>query len=107
MSNRPTPPTLKLLNLLIFLRSLPPLSALNGDEERILFAIYATWQEQGELWVSDVYRLGGEKSASSAYRHLMSLKKKGLVEITIDNEDKRRRRVTFTNAAERLFAALQ
>jgi len=107
MSNRPTPPTLKLLNLLIFLRSVPPLSALNGDEERILFAIYATWQEQGELWVSDVYRLGGEKSASSAYRHLMSLKKKGLVNITIDDEDKRRRRVTFTKAAERLFAALQ
>lgn len=108
-SLRKPPPamTLKFLNLLISLRSWPPLSSLNGDEERILFARYATWQERREFWVSDVYALGGEKSASFAYRHLMNLKKKGLVDITIDNEDKRRRSVTFTKAAERLFAALQ
>lgn len=98
---------IKLLNLLIFLRSLPPLSLLTGDEERFLFAIYAEWHGKGQFSVSDIYDSMKQKSASSAYRHLMSLQKKGFVHIAIDNADKRRRRVTFTKTAERFFSALQ
>lgn len=97
---------IKLVNFLVSLRLLPPLSELNGEEERLLFALYAMREQRGELSVSDVYDLNGGKSGSTAYRNLMSLKDKGLVHVTVDQSDKRKRRVTFTPSAERLFAAL-
>lgn len=98
--------TIKLINFLVSLRKLPPLSELSGDEERLLFALYALWEMQGSLSISDVYDIHGEKSSSTAYRHLMSLKKKGLVLVEIDGADKRKRHVKFTKYAEQLFTAL-
>jgi len=96
---------IKLVNLLVFLRGLPPLSSLTGDEERLLFAIYGALQNHSELSVSDVYELVADKSAASAYRRLMSLQKKGLVHIGIDDFDKRRRRIALTKAADNFFAS--
>lgn len=98
--------SIKLINFLVALRRLPPLSNLSGEEERLLFELYLLAEKQGELSVSDVYELGGGKSSSTAYRNFVNLKEKGLVEVTVDADDKRKRHVTFTIAAERLFAAL-
>lgn len=91
---------------MVALRRLPPLSELSGDEERILFELKAVLDQNGALSVSDVYDLGEGKSSSTAYRLLMGLKNKGLVEITVDDTDKRKRHVEFTPIAARLFAAL-
>lgn len=99
-------PMPRLLNFLIALRRLPPLSALSGDEERLLFELRHLWSLQGQLSVSDVYDLAAGKSASTAYRQLMSLRDKGFVEISVTSEDKRKREVTFTNTAEHLFNKL-
>lgn len=44
---------LKLLNLLVSLRRLPPLADLSGDEERLLFELKALLDRQGSLRVSD------------------------------------------------------
>jgi DNA-binding transcriptional ArsR family regulator len=96
----------RMLNFLIALRRLPPLSALSGDEERLLFELRHLWSEQGQLSVSDVYDLAAGKSASTAYRQLMSLRDKGFVDISVTSEDKRKREVTFTNTAENLFNSL-
>lgn len=97
---------LKLLNFMVALRRLPPLSELSGDEERILFALKAIWDKKGLLSVADAYVLGEGKSPTTAYRLLMGLKNKGLVDITVDHADKRKRRVTFTPRAAKLFTAL-
>ncbi len=97
-------PNIKLLNFLVSLRRLPPLSALSGDEERMLFDLQVLAAEKGSLSVSDVYDLCLGKSASSSYRMLMALKNKGLVEITVDKMDRRKRHVTFTPLAERVFS---
>lgn len=80
---------LKLLNLLVSLRQLPPLSELTGEEERMLFQLKALLDRQGALSVTDVYDLGGGKSGTTAYRQLMSLKEKGLVVVEIDETDTR------------------
>lgn len=98
--------TIKLINFLVSLRRLPPLSELSGEEERLLFELYEIWEAKGELSVSDVYELGGGKSASTAYRNFVSLKDKGLVDVAVDDDDKRKRNVTFTKSAMQLFAAL-
>lgn len=98
--------TIKLINFLVSLRRLPPLSELSGEEERLLFELYEIYEAKGDLSVSDVYDLGGGKSASTAYRNLMSLKDKGLVDVVVDEEDKRKRHVAFTKTAHQLFAAM-
>lgn len=106
MSDRSPPAFLRLLNFMVSLRRLPPLSELSGDEERMLFELRALWEKQGALSVADVYDLGGSKSASTSYRQLISLKDKGLLAISVADDDKRRRDVTFTKIADTLFSAL-
>ena len=97
---------LKLINFMVALRRLPPLSKMSGDEERILFELKAIWDNNGSLSVSDAYDLGEGKSSTTAYRLLMGLKNKRLVDITVDKADKRKRLVTFTPLASKLFTAL-
>lgn len=97
---------LRLLNFMVNLRRLPPLSELSGDEERMLFELRALWDTQGALTVADVYDLGINQSASTSYRQLVSLKDKGLLEISVAEDDKRKRDVGFTKAAEDLFSAI-
>ena len=91
---------------MVSLRRLPPLSELTGEEERLLFELYEIWERSGEISVSDVYGLGRGKSASTAYRTFISLKDKGMVDVTVDDHDKRKREVSFTNLARQLFAAM-
>ena len=97
---------LKLLNLLVSLRQLPPLSELTGDEERLLFQLKALFDQQASLSVTDVYDLIGGKSGTTAYRLLMSLKEKGLVIVEVNDADKRRRHVHFTDLANNVFNAV-
>lgn len=72
----------------------------------MLFELRTLWESQGALSVADVYELGGGQSASTSYRQLVALKDKGLVDISVAEDDKRRRDVTLTKVAESLFAAL-
>ncbi|MEY4999245.1 MAG: hypothetical protein RIS00_1289 [Pseudomonadota bacterium] len=97
---------LRLLNFMVNLRRLPPLSELSGDEERMLFELRALWDKQGALTVADVYDLGINQSPSTSYRQLVSLKDKGLLKISVAEDDKRKRDVGFTKAAEDLFSAI-
>ena len=39
----------RLLNFLVSIRRLPPLSELSGDEERMLFELRALWQKRGTM----------------------------------------------------------
>ncbi len=98
---------MKLIDFLVALRRLPPLNQISGDQERLLFELYHLADHQeGMLTVADVYDLSVNKSASAAYRDLMGLKNKGLVRITIDPCDRRKRHVAFTQVAINLRAKL-
>ena len=96
----------KFINFLVSLRRLPPLSELSGDEERMLFELRLLWEQQGSLSVADVYDLVSAQSATTSYRQLMALKNQGLVDVRVTDEDRRKRAVTFTPSAEKLFSAL-
>ena len=98
---------LNLINLLVSLRRLPPLSELTGEEERMMFELKVLYDRRGALSVADVYDLMGGKSATTAYRNLIGLKDKGLVSIEIDETDKRRRHVHFTDLANNVFRAIR
>ena len=97
---------LRLLNFMVSLRRLPPLSELSGDEERMLFELRVLWEKQGALSVADVYGLGIKQSDSTSYRQLIALKNKGLLAISVAEVDKRRRDVSFTKTAEDLFSVI-
>ena len=99
-------PVLRLINLMVNLRRLPPLSELSGDEERMLFELRALWEKKGSLSVADCYNLGGSQSSITSYRQLVALKDKGLLEISVSENDKRKRDVSFTETANSLFYAL-
>lgn len=96
----------RLLNFMIALRRLPPLSELSGEEERMLFEMRQAWEYQGTLTVSDVYSMANGKSPSTAYRLATALRDKGLVEIMVTQADKRGREIRFTSKAEYLFDKL-
>ncbi len=96
----------RLLNFMVALRRMPPLSELTGEEERMLFELRQAWERQGTIFVSDVYDLMSGKSPSTAYRTALSLKEKGLIDIAVDGNDKRRREICFTGKAEGLFDAI-
>jgi len=96
----------RLLNFIIALRRLPPLSELSGEEERMLFEMRQVWEYQGSLSVSDVYGMVSGKSPSTAYRLATALRDKGLVEILVAETDKRGREIRFTSKAEYLFQKL-
>lgn len=98
--------SIKLINFMVSLRRLPPLSELTGEEERLLFELYEIWERSGEISVSDVYGLGRGKSASTAYRTFVNLKDKGMIDVSVDDNDKRKREVSFTDLARQLFAAM-
>jgi DNA-binding MarR family transcriptional regulator len=99
--------TIRLVNFLNSLRRLPPLSEVSGDEERMLFELRELWERTGALAIEDIYRLIESQSPSTSYRQLMALKDKGLVDVAICENDRRRRVVTFTKASEKLFRAFQ
>ena len=97
---------MNLVNLLVALRRLPPLGTLTGDEERLLFELKALEDNEETLTVSHVYDLLEDKSGSTSYRILTSLKEKGLVSISSDPNDGRKRFISFTPSADAVFSAL-
>ncbi len=96
----------RLLNFLVSIRRLPPLSELSGDEERMLFELRELWERRGTLTVADAYDLAKGTSSITSYRRLVALKDKGLVDITVMEDDRRKRKVHFTDTAEELFSRL-
>ena len=93
----------KLINLLVAIRRLAPLSELSGDEERLLFELYAAAQETDTILVTDVFNIAHNKSRSSAYRTLIALREKGIVAFEEADLDRRKRHVRFTPRAEAIF----
>ena len=96
----------RILNFLVSIRRLPPLSELSGDEERMLFELRALWEQRGALTVADAYDLGIGSPSITSYRRLVALKDKGLVDIAVMEADRRKRTVKFTPFAEDLFNRL-
>ena len=95
-----------LINLMVQLRRPPPLSGLTGDEERLLFELYVMAQAHSQILVTDVYKVPGFGSRSRSYRTLVSLRVKGIVAFDLDETDRRKRHVSFTDAAQIIFSSL-
>ncbi len=95
-----------IINLFVDLRRKAPLSGLTGDEERLLFELYVMSKSNSPILVTDVYKVPGFGSRSRSYRTLVSLRVKDIVAFDLDETDRRKRHVSFTDTAQIIFSSL-
>ncbi|MFN5758118.1 MAG: hypothetical protein ACK440_00800 [Sphingomonadaceae bacterium] len=95
----------KVLNFMVGLRRLPPLSSLSGQEERMLFDLLEAHDSGRTLLVRDAMNLG-DLPPATAYRHVASLRKKGLIDFLADPNDARKKEVVLLAPALSLLKQL-
>lgn len=107
MSKLQCPPSyVRLLNMLNAIRQMSPFNALNGEEERLLADLVVRWHSVGTFTISDVMESGIASSATTSYRRLIALRDKGLVNLRVDENDRRIKYVEPSSAAEEYMARL-
>ncbi len=84
-----SPLHIRLLNLLSAIRELSPFDAMTAEEEELLRDLLVRWHNARDIPVSLIMNSMTEVSAATAYRRLMSLHAKGLIELRVDQSDRR------------------
>ena len=90
---------LNLVNVLVILRRLPPLSELTGEEERALFELRTILKDDPSAMPAQL--------PEPIQARLLSLRNKGLIAFDLAHNANFGPNIAFTPAAEDLFAALK
>lgn len=93
------PTYVRLMNMLNAIRGLSPFSELTADEERLLGDLIVRWHLTPSITVSDLMDSGVTPSGSTTYRRLVALRDKGLVDMRVDEQDRRVKFVEPTAAS--------
>ena len=88
-----------LLNLSSAIRDLSPLAELSVAEELLLDDLIIRWHDNVTLTVSDVMNDTRYPSPITAYRRLIALRDKGIVDLDVAFDDRRIKHVRPTKAA--------
>ena len=96
----------KFLNLLNAVRDLSSFPSLDALEERLLNTLAATWHTNRRITVVEAMNILPDTSTATVYRRLTTLRKKGLLEIQLDETDLRVKYVLPTEAATDYFSQL-
>lgn len=91
------PAHLRLLNLLVAVRDLSPFAVMTAEEDQLLRSLLIRWNEARNIPVSEIMNSMTGASAATAYRRLISLRDKGMVQLRVDKAD---RRVKFVDPTE-------
>jgi len=94
------PPHIRLLNLLGAIRGLSPFDVMTAEEDQLLRCLLVRWHEAKDISVSEIMANMTGVSATTAYRRLIGLKDKGLIELRVDAADRRVKFVEPTSLAE-------
>ena len=100
------PAYLKFLNLMQALREMPTFPALDATEERLLNQLAAVWGKGGQITVLETMQLDAEASPTTIHRRIKSLRKKGVIQLTVDEIDNRIKYVAPTALATEYFSQL-
>lgn len=90
----------RLLNLLSAIRGLAPYDTMTPDEDELLRDLIVRWHAAEEISVMDVMRSLAGVSQTTAYRRLIALRDKGMVELRVDSNDRRTKLVEPTALAK-------
>jgi DNA-binding MarR family transcriptional regulator len=77
---------------------------LDPLEERMLICLATAWHVGKEITVLEAMRSCSQMSSTTAHRRLKSLRKKGVVDFSIDEDDNRIKYVRPTDIAQQYFA---
>jgi SOS-response transcriptional repressor LexA len=108
MSQPPVKSTvyLKFLNLVQALREMPTFPVIDATEERLLHQLAAAWNDGKQVTVLEAMKLEAETSPTTIHRRLKSLRKKGIISLTVDEIDNRVKYVSPTALATEYFDQL-
>ncbi len=102
---------IRLLNLLSAIRDMSPFNVMSAEEEELLRGLIVRWHVGEPPAVSDIMRELVGVSQTTAYRRLIALRDKGLVDLRVDQRDKRVKFVEPTalarNYAQRINRGLE
>jgi DNA-binding MarR family transcriptional regulator len=93
------PTYVRLFNLLNAIRDLAPFSVLTAEEDELLRSLLVRWHRETDISISDVTETMSGVSPATAYRRIIKLRDKGLVQLRVDQHDKRVKFVEPTEAA--------
>jgi DNA-binding MarR family transcriptional regulator len=93
------PTYVRLFNLLNAIRDLSPFSVLTAEEDELLRSLLVRWYRETDISISDVTETMSGVSPATAYRRIIKLRDKGLVQLRVDQHDKRVKFVEPTEAA--------
>jgi DNA-binding MarR family transcriptional regulator len=96
----------RLLNLLSAIRDLSPFDVMTADEEELLRTLIVRWHSQDNIAVSDIMRDLAGVSETTAYRRLIALRDKGMVEMRVDAKDRRTKFVDPTDLSDAYVAQI-
>ena len=97
----PAPTYVRLFNMLRAIREMSPFCELTADEERLLDELLVRWHGSKRITVSDIMRDIAHVPQTTTYRRLIALRDKGLVDLQVDEDDRRVKFVLPTSVAER------
>lgn len=96
----------RFINLAVTTEKLLEYPKLDPTETKILNLLITHWHNKKAITVVKAMHMTTEISTSTAFRHLKTLRKKGYVELVVDEIDNRVKYVQATNQAEDYFAKL-
>lgn len=97
---------LRFLSLARKLRDQDKIPDLDPFEERVLNLLGSFWHKGEQITVLQAMRLAPDLSHTTVHRRLTTLKKKGLLQFNVDEQDGRVKYITPTNAANDYFSVL-
>ncbi len=79
---------------------------MDAVEERLLNLFAAAWYDERKITVVEAMGMATDISATTAHRRLKTLRKKGLIELVMDEDDNRIKYVLPTEVSYKYFAQL-
>jgi DNA-binding transcriptional ArsR family regulator len=97
---------LKFLSLVQALRDTPTFPVIDATEERLLQQLATAWAAGKQVTVLEAMQMETDTSPATIHRRLKSLRKKGIIELAVDEADNRVKYVKPTALAADYFAQI-
>jgi DNA-binding MarR family transcriptional regulator len=97
---------IKYLHLTKAVNELPKSPLLDPLEERLLNYVASAWYTGKKLTVLETIRASPDASPSTVHRRLKTLRKKGLIDLDVDQIDNRIKYIVHTNLTNLYFSHL-
>lgn len=96
----------RFLNLARAVRELPSFPDLDAVEEQLLNAFASAWNKGQYLRVLEAMEMFPDVSGSTVHRRLVSLRKKGMIALNVDEDNQRVKYIMPTPLSNRYFSKL-